>query len=171
MRPFASASTTISMMRRNKTSSRMRAARQIASRRWSRSCTTISRIVNGFMSTIHSYTNDQRILDLPTKTCGVPEPRRSTSYHRAPVRRKRSVKYAGVERETERRRLSGPDTGRIGDGFHCDLGEGSDRRFDQRGVQESGERPSYKGVLEYTTSHSFRATSWATRTPAFSTAR
>jgi len=29
------------------------------------------RIVRGLMTTIHAYTNDQKILDLPTATCAV----------------------------------------------------------------------------------------------------
>jgi len=34
---------------------------------------------HGFMTTIHSYTNDQRLLDLPKKTFAVPAPQRSPS--------------------------------------------------------------------------------------------
>ena len=51
--------------RRNTTSSPTRAARPTASRHWPRCLHENFTIVNGFMSTIHSYTNDQRILDLP----------------------------------------------------------------------------------------------------------
>ena len=40
-------------------------APRTASRRWRRCCTTRFRIERGFMTTIHAYTNDQRILDLP----------------------------------------------------------------------------------------------------------
>ena len=46
-------------------SSRTRRARRTASRRWRRSSTTPSAIDRGFMTTIHAYTNDQQILDLP----------------------------------------------------------------------------------------------------------
>ena len=47
------------------TSSPTPPARRTASRRSRRCCTTPSRIEQGFMTTIHAYTNDQRILDLP----------------------------------------------------------------------------------------------------------
>ena len=42
------------------TSSRTRPARRTASRRWRRCCTTRSAIEQGFMTTIHAYTNDQQ---------------------------------------------------------------------------------------------------------------
>ena len=48
-------------------SSRTRRARRTASRRWRRCCTTRSGSSSGFMTTIHAYTNDQQILDLPHK--------------------------------------------------------------------------------------------------------
>ena len=92
-------------------------------------------VVNGFMSTIHSYTNDQRILDLPHEDL-----RRARAAALSIIPSSTGAAkaigevIAGVEREVERRRVSGPDAGRIGDGFHCDPGKGSDRRFDQRGV-------------------------------------
>ena len=35
--------------------------------RWPRSCTTLSGLLRGIMTTIHSYTNDQVILDFPHK--------------------------------------------------------------------------------------------------------
>ena len=35
-------------------------------------------IEHGFMTTIHAYTNDQSILDLPHRTCGEPARQRST---------------------------------------------------------------------------------------------
>ena len=49
------------------TSSRTPPARPTASRRWRRCCTTTFGIEQGFMTTIHAYTNDQLILDLPHK--------------------------------------------------------------------------------------------------------
>ena len=52
---------------RRTTSSRTRPARRTASRRWRSCCTTRSTIEQGFMTTIHAYTNDQRMLDLPHK--------------------------------------------------------------------------------------------------------
>ena len=42
-------------------------------------------IEQGFMTTIHAYTNDQRILDLPHRTCAAPAPRRSTSSRPRPA--------------------------------------------------------------------------------------
>jgi len=33
-------------------------------------------IRRGLMTTVHAYTNDQRILDLPHETCAAPAPRR-----------------------------------------------------------------------------------------------
>ena len=41
--------------------------------------------VNGFMTTVHSYTNDQDILDFPTRICGAPARRRSRSSPPPPV--------------------------------------------------------------------------------------
>ena len=63
----SSASTTTSTTRTRTTSSRTRPARRTASRRWRRCCTTTSAIEQGFMTTIHAYTNDQQLLDLPHK--------------------------------------------------------------------------------------------------------
>ena len=62
-----SASTTTTTTRRRTTSSRTRPARRTASRRWRRCSTTLGGIEQGFMTTIHAYTNDQSILDLPHK--------------------------------------------------------------------------------------------------------
>ena len=51
-------------------------------------------IVHGFMSTIHSYTNDQRILDLPHEDLRrARAAARSASFLRARARRKRSAKF------------------------------------------------------------------------------
>ena len=47
------------------TSFPMPAARRTVLHPWRRSCTRNSGSQHGFMSTIHSYTNDQRILDFP----------------------------------------------------------------------------------------------------------
>src|SRR6059036_1985682 len=44
---------------------------------------------HGYMVTVHSYTNDQQILDLPHRTCAAPGPRRSASFRRRPVPPKR----------------------------------------------------------------------------------
>ena len=38
----------------------------------------VRRSSSGFMTTIHAYTNDQQILDLPHRTCAGPAPPRST---------------------------------------------------------------------------------------------
>ena len=46
-------------------------------------------VEQGFMTTIHAYTNDQQILDLPTRTCVVRAQRRSTSFR---LRRARLVR-------------------------------------------------------------------------------
>ena len=53
--------------RRSTTSSRTRRARPTAWRRSPRCCTRQFGIVKGWMTTIHSYTNDQNLLDLPHK--------------------------------------------------------------------------------------------------------
>ena len=49
------------------TSSRTPRARPTAWRRWPRCCTRRFGIRKGWMTTIHSYTNDQQLLDLPHK--------------------------------------------------------------------------------------------------------
>ena len=66
------ASTRTSTTPRRTRSSATRAARRTASRRPRRSSTTCSTIERGLMNTIHSYTNDQRILDVAHK-----DPRRA----------------------------------------------------------------------------------------------
>ena len=63
----SSASTTTSTTRNRTTSSRTRRARPTASRRSPRCCTSSSASRKGWMTTIHSYTNDQQLLDLPHK--------------------------------------------------------------------------------------------------------
>ncbi len=62
-----SASTTTPTTPSSTRSSRTPRARRTASRRWRRCSTTPSAIERGFMTTIHAYTNDQQILDLPHK--------------------------------------------------------------------------------------------------------
>ena len=47
------------------TSSRMRHVRPIVSRPWPKCCTNLLASGDGLMTTVHAYTNDQRILDLP----------------------------------------------------------------------------------------------------------
>ena len=64
---WCSASTAMPTTPRNTRSSRTRRARRTAWRRWPRCCTTSSRIRKGWMTTVHSYTNDQQLLDLPHK--------------------------------------------------------------------------------------------------------
>ena len=65
--PSCSASTTTSTTRRSTTSSRTRRARPTAWRRSPRCSTRRFGIKKGWMTTIHSYTNDQNLLDLPHK--------------------------------------------------------------------------------------------------------
>ena len=60
-----SASTTTPTTRTRTTSSPTPPARRTASRRWRRCCNDAFGIEQGFMTTIHAYTNDQNILDLP----------------------------------------------------------------------------------------------------------
>ena len=95
------------------------------------SCTTnclapLAKVLNdrfgiecGFMSTIHSYTNDQRILDLPHEDL---RRARAAAVNIVPSstgrgegdRRSRSR----VEGQAERRRVSRSDAGWVGDRFH-----------------------------------------------------
>ena len=65
--PSSSASTTTATTRSSTTSSRTPRARRTASRRSPRCSTTLAGIESGFMTTIHAYTNDQVILDMPHK--------------------------------------------------------------------------------------------------------
>ena len=65
--PSCSASTTTSTTRRSTRSSRTRRARRTAWRRSPRCSTSRSAIKKGWMTTVHSYTNDQNLLDLPHK--------------------------------------------------------------------------------------------------------
>ena len=73
-------------------------------------------IVNGFMSTIHSYTNDQRILDLPHEDL-----RRARAAALSIIPSSTGAAkaigevIASAERKTEWRRVSGSDSRRIGD--------------------------------------------------------
>ncbi len=64
-------------------------------------------VARGFMSTIHSYTNDQRILDFPHKDL-----RRARS---AAISRRSDP---GIEGEIKRRRLPRADARWLGDGLH-----------------------------------------------------
>ena len=98
-------------------------------------------IVNGFMSTIHSYTNDQRILDFPHEDLRRAPRGGGQHYsfeHRGGEGDRRSV--AGAERQTERRCLSGPDAGRIRHRFHRGFRKGRDGRINQRRLQACGQR-------------------------------
>jgi glyceraldehyde 3-phosphate dehydrogenase len=79
-------------------------------------------IAHGFMSTIHSYTNDQRILDFPHED----------------LRRARAAAIniipsttGGIEREIERRRLPCANSGRFSHRFHCRARKGCDGRHRQ----------------------------------------
>ena len=60
------------------TSSPTPPARPTAWRRSPRCCNDSVGIKHGLMTTIHAYTADQRLLDMPHRTCGAPAPRRST---------------------------------------------------------------------------------------------
>ena len=96
------------------------------------SCTTnclapLAKVLNdrfgiewGFMSTIHSYTNDQRILDLPHEDL---RRARAAAVNIVPVEHRRGEgdRRSGsrVEGEAERRRVPRADAGWLGDGFHC----------------------------------------------------
>ena len=50
-------------------------------------------IIKGFMTTVHAYTNDQFLLDLPIGTCVAPVRRRCPLYPQRPVRRRPSGWY------------------------------------------------------------------------------
>src|SRR6266536_2817861 len=75
-------------------------------------------VAHGFMSTIHSYTNDQRILDFPHKD--LRRARRGDQHHSFHNRRGQGDRRSDsrIEREIERRRLPGAHSGRVGHRFH-----------------------------------------------------
>ena len=129
-------------------------------------------IVNGFMSTIHSYTNDQRILDLPHKDL---RRARAAAVSIIPSSTG-AAKAIGEVLPALKGKLNGgafrvptPD-GSVTD-FTAILEKEATRRIDQRRLSESGRRRELQrraGI--HRRAARFAATSWATRTPASSTA-
>ena len=97
-------------------------------------------IEHGFMSTIHSYTNDQRILDFPHED--LRRARRGLERYSVEHRRRESDRRGDscAEREIERRLVSRADTGWIGHRLYGSARERRDRRYHQPGVQRSGQR-------------------------------
>ena len=105
----------------------------------------------GFMSTIHSYTNDQRILDLPHEDL---RRARAAAVNIIPSSTGRGQGHRRghprVERQAERRRVPRADALRLGDGFYRDAQEKRDGGKRQRRVQGGRRgRQHFKGMLEY----------------------
>ena len=129
-------------------------------------------IAHGFMSTIHSYTNDQRILDFPHSDL---RRARSAAINIIPVLDWRSKgdwrSNSSAQRKIKWRRVPGADARWFGDGFHCRARKRRDRR--RRSMPPSRKRRQIKATKACSnsvTNRSFRRTSLAIRTPASSTA-
>ena len=105
----SSGSTRTSTTRRATTSSPTPRARRTASPRSPRSSTTSSAIEKGLMTTIHSYTNDQRILDVAHKD-SAPRPRGRPEHHPDDDRRGQGARagHPGAQGQVRRLRLRVP---------------------------------------------------------------
>ena len=128
-------------------------------------------IVNGFMSTIHSYTNDQRILDLPHED----------------LRRARAAAVSIIPSSTGAAKAIGeviPELkGKLNGGaFRVPTPDGSVTDFTailekdatvdsiNAAFKKAAATRATKACSNTATSRWSRGTSWAIRTPAFSTA-
>ena len=108
-------------------------------------------IEQGFMTTIHAYTNDQSILDLPHKDLRRaraaamsidPDVHRGGQGDRPGAPRAEGQARRLRDARARARRLGGRPDGHRRDGGH--------RRRGQRGGEGGGRRPAWPGILEYT---------------------
>jgi len=106
-------------------------------------------IEQGFMTTIHAYTNDQRISTCPTRTCAGPGPPPSRSSHLHRSRSGHRQRHPGDERQVGRLCHAGAGAGRLRGGLRGDPGEGGLGREINQAVKTAAEGPMV-GVLEYT---------------------
>jgi len=107
-------------------------------------------IAHGFMSTIHSYTNDQRILDFPHSDL---RRARSAAINIIPVHHWRSKadwrSNSSAQRKTKWRRVPGAYAGWFGDRFHCRAGKDATVDTINAAFKESASDKTFKGVLEF----------------------
>ena len=167
-----SASTTRSTTRRSTRSSRTRRARPTAWRRSPRCSTRRFGIKKGWMTTIHSYTNDQQLLDLPHKD----------------LRRARAAALSMIPTTTGAAAAVGevlPELKGKLDGFAMRVPtpnvsvvdlvahprQEDDGRGSERGAQGGGRRPAEGHPRRSRPRSSCRSTSRATRTRRSSTRR
>ena len=146
----ASASTTTPTIPRSTTSSRTRRARRTAWRRSRRCCTRRFGIKRGLMTTIHAYTNDQRILDLPHEDL---RRARAAALSMIPTthRRREGVGLVHPGAQGQARRHGGPraDAERLAGRPH--VPSSRSRRPRRRSTPRSRRPPRapLKGVLQY----------------------
>ncbi len=108
-------------------------------------------IESGFMSTIHSYTNDQRILDLPHEDL---RRARSAAINIVPSSTGAAKAIGLVMPELDGKLTGGAfrvptPCGSVTD-FSCNLSKGTSVEEVNEVFKKASEDPSYKGVLEYT---------------------
>ena len=154
------------------TSSRTPRARRTASPRSRRCCTTRSAIEQGFMTTIHAYTNDQRILDLPHKDL---RRARAAAINLIPTSTG-AARAIGVVLPELKGKVDGivgsrPGPDRLGRRSRRPRRPRDERRGGQRGVpRRRGRRRRSTGSSSTPTTRSSRPTSSSRRTRASSTA-